>query len=345
MSEMYLTDFWYVACLSSEVKKGKTIALELLGNPVLIGRDDDGAAFAIKDICPHRGIPLRYGKFDGKEVQCCYHGWRFDVKGVCTAIPSLMPGHKYELQKIKCGNFPCREKYGLIFIFFAHSKISALPELPVFPGIEADSVPAVDIADVFDCNYDHAAFGLMDPTHAPFVHNSFWWRKADNKLYDKEKHYEPTAYGWKTVQHSVPKNLLVYKILGRNPKNEIQYALPGYRFELIKTDRNTVLGVTTITPIDQNKTQIRQLFYCTMSWVIVFKPVLKKLMRIFLTQDKDVIVQQQEGLKYNPSLKLIDDADTQAKWYALCKNAYIRAQESGEKFQNPIKTRALRWKS
>jgi phenylpropionate dioxygenase-like ring-hydroxylating dioxygenase large terminal subunit len=49
-------------------------ARTLLGEPVLLARRLDGSMFALRDLCPHRGIPLRFGRFDGDTVQRGYHG-------------------------------------------------------------------------------------------------------------------------------------------------------------------------------------------------------------------------------------------------------------------------------
>ena len=38
-------------------------------------------------------MPGRTGNFDGKEVECRYHGWRFDRQGRCTHILALT-GHE-----------------------------------------------------------------------------------------------------------------------------------------------------------------------------------------------------------------------------------------------------------
>ena len=54
---------------------------------------------------------------------------------------------------------------------------------------------------------------------------------------------------------------------------------------------------------------------------------------------------QQEGLRYDPPLTLIDDADTQAKWYYRLKREYRRARAEGRPFQNPVDPRTLEWRS
>src|SRR5260370_6819571 len=86
----FLWDFWYPALRSTEIRGRKLTTAVLLEVPLVLGRTADGKAFAMRDSCPHRGIPLSYGHFDGQVVERSYHGSRFDA---CTApsveIPSL----------------------------------------------------------------------------------------------------------------------------------------------------------------------------------------------------------------------------------------------------------------
>ena len=66
----FVLDCWYFAALSSEVTK-RLKRHELLGEPVLLGRNAAGKVFAMRDICPHRAAPLSAGKLvyepDGAE--------------------------------------------------------------------------------------------------------------------------------------------------------------------------------------------------------------------------------------------------------------------------------------
>ena len=106
--EGFLTDIWYFAALSSELKTAKLQRYEILGEPVLLGRDRAGKAYALRDICPHRAAPLSAGKLvreaDGREsVECPYHGWRFGTHGACAGIPSLVDD-----QAMDVGNIPVR---------------------------------------------------------------------------------------------------------------------------------------------------------------------------------------------------------------------------------------------
>jgi hypothetical protein len=73
--------------------------------------------------------------------------------------------------------------------------------------------------------------------------------------------------------------------------------------------------------------------------------VLRPYVRAFLRQDRDIMGRQQRGLRYNPVLALIDDADTQARWDYRLKQEYRRARAESRPFANPVKPRTLRWRS
>lgn len=46
---------------------------------IAIFRTGDGAVFALKDACPHKGGPLSQGMVHGRAVACPLHGWNIDL--------------------------------------------------------------------------------------------------------------------------------------------------------------------------------------------------------------------------------------------------------------------------
>ena len=54
----FLRNLWYRAAHARDLRPGRMTRRILLGEPVLLGRTKDGQAFALRDICPHRGVPL-----------------------------------------------------------------------------------------------------------------------------------------------------------------------------------------------------------------------------------------------------------------------------------------------
>ena len=85
----FLRKSWHFALHGDKLKRGELQSKEVLGERIVLGRDSSGNPFALRDNCPHRGMPLSEGKFDGRAIQCCYHGWQFDCSGTCQKIPAL----------------------------------------------------------------------------------------------------------------------------------------------------------------------------------------------------------------------------------------------------------------
>lgn len=61
-SEGWLTDSWYFACASKSLAPGQQFRRVILGQPVMLARTEKGEAFALRDVCPHRLVPLSAGK-------------------------------------------------------------------------------------------------------------------------------------------------------------------------------------------------------------------------------------------------------------------------------------------
>jgi phenylpropionate dioxygenase-like ring-hydroxylating dioxygenase large terminal subunit len=337
-----LREVWYYAAAGRRLKPRATLAKVMLGEPVLIGRDAAGRPFALRDICPHRGMPLSAGRFDGHEIECCYHGWRFDSGGRCTAIPSLVPGQNLTLGRIRVRRYPVREVQGNIWAFFGEDPAAA-PEIPVLDGF-ADAAPRLVETVRFAAPVDHAVVGLMDPAHGPFVHGTWWWRSR-RSIRAKAKAFAPAPYGFAMTRHRPSRNSRAYRLLGAAPETEIVFRLPSIRIEHIQAGRHLVANLTAITPIDAVTTEINHCVYWTVPWLDALKPLLRPYVRAFLDQDRAIMERQQQGLRWDPPLMLIDDADTQAKWYYRLKREYRRARAEGRPFANPVEPRTLEWRS
>lgn len=337
----FLRNLWYFAMPSHGLRTGKMIHKQLMGEPVVLGRTTDGKVFALRDICPHRGIPLSYGQFDGREVECPYHGWKFNPEGRCTVIPSLTQDQDLDPSRIKVRRYPVQETQGNIWVYFGDS-IHALPEVPRVPAVEDHY--QFHISMIFPCNIDHAVIGLMDPAHGPYVHKSVIWRTKKDS-YEKEKAFSPASLGWKMDRHAPSRNSKAYKFLGGEMSTEISFGLPSVRIEHVKTDKYSMCGLTACTPLGPMETEVHHTIYCDVPWFGPLKPALKWIARRFLGQDGSVVAQQQVGLKYDPSLMLINDADMMAKWYFRLKKEFVESQAQGRAFENPVKPCVLRWRS
>jgi len=345
----FLTDIWYFAALAGDLRAGKLQRLEMLGEPVMLGRSKAGQLFALRDVCPHRAAPLSAGGFHrdaagAESVQCPYHGWRFGADGACRAIPSLTADQAMDVGKIRVRSYPVAESQGMVFVWMGSTPDSQPDQPPpVFPGVVGGAPKLVDRIE-FDAHIDQAVVGLMDPAHGPYVHRQWWWRTAGSE-HDKEKRFAPSDAGFTMVRHEPSKNSRAYALLGGQPLTEITFRLPGLRWEHVTVGKRQVLSLTCLTPIDAGRTRVTQIAWSDHPAFTLLKPAIRVMSRIFLRQDGDMVKLQNQGLKYDPSLLWIDDADRQAKWYQALRREWAASRREGRPFANPVEPATLRWRS
>lgn len=140
------------------------IPVRLLGEDFVLWRDAAGVPRAARDRCPHRGTRLSLGRVCDGQLECAYHGWRFDGDGRCRRIPALpdfVPPATHAV-----ATFPVVEAHELLWLqlegaqpllpAFAAETDARLRKLNVGPYDVATSAPR--IVENF---LDLAHFGLV----------------------------------------------------------------------------------------------------------------------------------------------------------------------------------------
>lgn len=321
---------WYPACRANTLARGRMSTALLLGVPLVMGRTTAGRAFAMRDLCPHRGIPLSAGWFDGETVQCKYHGWRFEpCSGQCREIPSLTGLDILQPDRIYATSYPAEERDGFCWVFLpeagAGRSPKQLPPLPEVPKFSTQFRTAHLSADL-PCNVDHGIIGLMDPAHGPFVHQAWWWRSRDS-IHEKTKHFEPIPDGFRMSAHAPSGNSAPYKLLGVYGEpitTQIDFVLPNRRYETIRCGDKWFSSLTTVTPVTPSTCRID----VAAAWNVFYRvpfvaPVARFFGARFVRQDQQTMIEQARGLRFHPALMLIDDADKPAKWYFALKQARL----------------------
>jgi phenylpropionate dioxygenase-like ring-hydroxylating dioxygenase large terminal subunit len=331
-SATLIYDDWYPAIRSSELRGRQLRTATLLDLPLVLGRRNDGSIFAMRDSCPHRGIPLSVGWFDGNRVTCRYHGWEFEpCSGRCESIPSLSSHDHLDPTKIYATAFPCVERDGYAWVYVpgpgsgrvkGPETLPPVPELPKF----SEHYRSAHLTADLPCNVDHGIIGLMDPAHGPFVHQAWWWRSRSS-IREKTKRFEPIPQGFRMAAHAPSGNSAPYKLLGvygEPVETTIDFVLPNRRSETIRCGNRWFASLTTITPVTASTCRIDVIGAWNVFYHLPFvTPIAKFFGAKFVRQDQETMIQQAEGLRHNPSLMLIDDADKPAKWYFALKQARL----------------------
>jgi nitrite reductase/ring-hydroxylating ferredoxin subunit len=76
---------------AGELAPGRMKTTKVGGMEIVVA-NIDGSFFAVPDRCTHVGGPLGRGKLNGSQVQCPWHGSKFDVKtGAVINGPAARP--------------------------------------------------------------------------------------------------------------------------------------------------------------------------------------------------------------------------------------------------------------
>ncbi|NIO08758.1 MAG: Rieske 2Fe-2S domain-containing protein [Deltaproteobacteria bacterium] len=162
-----LRRYWQPVALSDELLQGGApIPLKILGEELVLFRDNHGQVGLLGLHCSHRGADLSYGRVEDGGLRCIYHGWLYDVRGRCLDQPGEPNGGDHR-QSICHPAYPCMEKAGLVFAYMGPG------EPPLLPNYESLAAPADRrfIRKYFqECSYLQANEGNIDPVHLSFLH-------------------------------------------------------------------------------------------------------------------------------------------------------------------------------
>lgn len=83
---------------AKEIAPSSMKAVEVEGEKVCI-INTEGTFYAIGNVCTHVGGPLNEGTLEGYEVECPWHGSKFDIRtGEPTKPPAVRSVPKYEVK-------------------------------------------------------------------------------------------------------------------------------------------------------------------------------------------------------------------------------------------------------
>ena len=171
-----LRRYWQPAALSEELPQGGApLPVKLMGEELVLFRDDKGTPGLLGIHCCHRGADLSYGRVEDGGLRCLYHGWLYDVEGRVLEQPGE-PGGGENRGSLRHLWYPCREVGGIIFAYLGSG------EPPLLPGYEFLAVPDDHrfVTKIYhECSYLQSNEGNIDPVHLSFLHRNLATSETD----------------------------------------------------------------------------------------------------------------------------------------------------------------------
>jgi phthalate 4,5-dioxygenase oxygenase subunit len=171
--------YWHPIALADELPPGSApMPVKVLGEELVLFRDDRDRLGLLDLYCSHRCADLSYGRIEDGGLRCLYHGWLFDINGRCLEQPAEPPESRYK-DEIRHLAYPVIERAGLLFAYMGKGE---QPLLPSYEFLTATAEHRYLHKAFVECNYLQAVEGGIDPAHMSYLHRSWRpppWRRKD----------------------------------------------------------------------------------------------------------------------------------------------------------------------
>jgi 5,5'-dehydrodivanillate O-demethylase oxygenase subunit len=176
---------------------GKPTAVRILGEDLVLFRDEAGRLGLLGLHCPHRGTSLEFGRIREDGIECCYHGWKFDVNGNCLAQPAE-PAESTLKSKVHHKAYSVKELGGLIWAYLGPGEAPILPKVDVVA--REDGIRAVENYGLWPANYFQLIENAPDATHTGILHAGKGGERSDIWGHEiPQATWEENEYGLKTT--------------------------------------------------------------------------------------------------------------------------------------------------
>lgn len=176
---MYERSCWHPVADQASIGDAP-LAVELLGQPLVLWRDGAGALHAFADRCPHRGTRLSLGRVCEGRLECAYHGWQFGGDGQCIHVPAV-PGFEPPPSH-RATSFALSLAYGLAWVRLADDA-DGKAELPRFEA-EADARLRKLLVGPYEVatSAPRIVENFLDLAHFGFVHEGWLGDRQHTEL-------------------------------------------------------------------------------------------------------------------------------------------------------------------
>jgi len=167
---------WQVVGHRDQVAKpGDYFTTELLGEPLLFVRGEDGKVRGFYNVCRHRAGPPAEGCGSRKLFRCGYHGWTYGLDGKLMSAPEFDGVQSFHRKDFSLAPVRTEEWSGLIFVNLnkdAPSLLESLGELPqqtarfVFERMKLAERRTYEMK----CNWNTYIDNYLEGYHLPSVH-------------------------------------------------------------------------------------------------------------------------------------------------------------------------------
>ena len=129
LASIFRRDWVCVARSSQVAEPGDYMAVDLVDQPVLVVRDDDGSLRAMSNVCLHRSMPLATGSGSARWIVCPYHQWSYSRDGSLHTAPMMEGADGFDIDRCRLPQLAVEEWEGFVFVSMDDDPMPLAPQL------------------------------------------------------------------------------------------------------------------------------------------------------------------------------------------------------------------------
>lgn len=282
---------------ASQLIEGKLLSVWYNQKPFVLVKNQ-GKITAFQNYCPHRGVPLSKGFVSMGEINCPYHGWRFDCEtGENTFAPVKNAKVHCQLKSIFV-----LEKYDLIWL--SSKKEALLPAL-------YEQIPNVFTLGNLNASLPNAIENFLEGSHTHYIHDGLVRSQHAQRQKIKAK-IVPNAQGFQVFYETEKAKGFVTKILPQKYRNLCPVATYIYPNVAILAYFNPQNELIARFEGIMSEGKAETIFFARIFLQVgIISPILaflgKYAFQKIITQDKNILEIQTENTKLFPENKFFSD--------------------------------------
>jgi len=173
--QVILSQSWHCVGRFDEFERpGDFITMEILDEPVIVVRGDDGKIRALSNVCRHRSMRIAQGNGSTKRFVCPYHAWSYARDGALVRAAN-MKNADFDPKTCKLPEFTCKTWQGFVYVNISDkpeylaSGVERLDKL-IMPYETGEFRIVHSTREIWNCNWKCLVENFMEGYHLSVVH-------------------------------------------------------------------------------------------------------------------------------------------------------------------------------
>jgi choline monooxygenase len=216
---IFLKD-WLCIGREEEIEKpGDYLTFDVVGEPIVVVRTQNGEINAFSNICLHRGVRIVEGSGNKRGFSCPFHGWSYKLEGRLIGAPHMKDVAGFDLSAHRLAPIRVETWKRWLFVTF---DANGAPLADHVAGLERDFGYlrqedfrlGIKTENEVPCNWKLVCENLIDYYHIPIVH-----RKTNGRTFTMDSFkFEPRENGgYVAMFNSGPSTPSGKPVFGRTP--------------------------------------------------------------------------------------------------------------------------------